>query len=90
MSVAIAMNSASNANMEGRALARRAIIIGLAGLVATAGLAFSVSMASDGIKVANSCAAQCRAKHNQCRINTKGSASCDAQLQACLSRCLGN
>jgi len=37
---------------------------------------------------ADDCAGQCRAHHNQCRIQTKGSPSCDAQLQACLQSCL--
>lgn len=37
---------------------------------------------------ANACAAACRAQHNQCRIQTKGSASCDAALQRCLQGCL--
>lgn len=37
---------------------------------------------------ANSCAASCRAAHSQCRISTKGSPSCDAQLQSCLQACL--
>jgi hypothetical protein len=36
----------------------------------------------------DSCAANCRAQHNQCRIATKGSPSCDAQLQACMQRCI--
>jgi hypothetical protein len=37
---------------------------------------------------ANACAASCRAQHNQCRIQTKGSPACDARLQACLQGCL--
>jgi len=37
---------------------------------------------------AGGCAAQCRDQHNRCRIATKGSPSCDAQLQACLQGCL--
>lgn len=36
----------------------------------------------------DSCAASCRAAHSQCRIATKGSPSCDAQLQACMQRCI--
>jgi hypothetical protein len=35
----------------------------------------------------NACAAQCYAQHNQCRMATKGSPSCDAQLTACLRGC---
>lgn len=38
---------------------------------------------------ANSCADQCRAAHNQCRIQTKGSPSCDAALTQCLRSCTG-
>lgn len=33
------------------------------------------------------CEAQCRAAHNQCRISTKNSPGCDAQLQGCLDSC---
>jgi hypothetical protein len=35
-----------------------------------------------------SCQQACRASWNQCRISTKGSASCDSQLQACMQVCL--
>lgn len=38
-------------------------------------------------RVVNACAAKCRAQHNQCRIRTKGSPSCDAQLSSCLQSC---
>ncbi len=34
------------------------------------------------------CAADCRAGHNQCRMATKNSPSCDAKLQNCLQSCL--
>jgi len=37
---------------------------------------------------ANSCQQSCRAQWNQCRIATKGSSSCDAQLQACMQACI--
>jgi hypothetical protein len=36
---------------------------------------------------ADNCVSQCRNAHNQCRIATKGSPSCDAHLQACLDSC---
>ena len=36
---------------------------------------------------ADQCVQQCRNAHNQCRIATKGSASCDGQLQACIDSC---
>jgi hypothetical protein len=64
------------------------IIIMLALLVASAAGAGLVSMSSNEA-VANSCAASCHAGHNQCRIATKGSPSCDAQLTACLRGCAG-
>jgi hypothetical protein len=35
-----------------------------------------------------SCASLCRQRHNQCRIATRGSARCDAELQRCLKGCL--
>lgn len=37
---------------------------------------------------ASSCTQKCRRQHNQCRIKTKGSSLCDAQLRRCLRRCL--
>jgi hypothetical protein len=36
----------------------------------------------------NACVAVCKSSHNQCRIATKGNASCDAQLQSCLQACI--
>ena len=36
---------------------------------------------------ADQCVQQCRNAHNQCRISTKGSPSCDSQLQACVDSC---
>jgi hypothetical protein len=35
-----------------------------------------------------SCASLCRQRHNQCRISTRGSPRCDAELQRCLKGCL--
>jgi hypothetical protein len=34
------------------------------------------------------CASECQTQHNQCRVQTKGSSSCDAQRQRCLEVCL--
>jgi hypothetical protein len=51
----------------------------------TAGLTASISPAA---AQGNACVAVCKSTHNQCRIATKGSASCDAQLQSCLQACL--
>jgi hypothetical protein len=36
------------------------------------------------------CTEACRAQYNQCRIATKGSASCDAQFAACMQRCISS
>ncbi|MBK9079144.1 MAG: hypothetical protein WBP38_02840 [Hyphomicrobium sp.] len=37
----------------------------------------------------DTCVAQCRAAHNQCRMAAKSisAPNCDAQLQACIERC---
>jgi len=67
---------------------RRAIILGILGLVVSAGLVAADVLKKDSFDVANSCAAGCRAQHNQCRIATKGSPACDAQLNQCLRSCL--
>ena len=58
---------------------------GLAGLAL-----FGLFTFGDGriqIAQADQCVQQCRGAHNQCRISTKGSPSCDAQLQSCLDSC---
>jgi hypothetical protein len=36
----------------------------------------------------NSCANACQAEHDRCRVQRKGSPSCDAERQACLQKCL--
>jgi hypothetical protein len=43
-----------------------------------------------GIAVAQtaSCASECQAQHDRCRVQTKGSPSCDAERQRCLEICL--
>lgn len=50
----------------------------------------AVLMATVAVPVAfaNSCQQSCRAQWNQCRIATKGSSNCDAQLQACMQACI--
>jgi hypothetical protein len=63
-----------------------AIKLALAGLAIAAGVL--LTMNGSQVAEANSCVASCRAAHSQCRIATKGSPSCDAQLQSCLSGCL--
>jgi len=68
-------------------LRRFTVLALLATVLAGAGL----PPAPQSVQVAqDSCAASCRAQHNQCRIATKGSPSCDAQLQACMQRCIPN
>lgn len=57
-------------------------------LLTLAALAAVVIAASDRPGQANSCQQSCRAAWNQCRIATKGSASCDAQLQSCMQACI--
>ena len=37
-----------------------------------------------------SCASACQARHDQCRVATKGSQSCDVERQRCLQACLNN
>lgn len=37
-----------------------------------------------------SCASLCSQRHNQCRISTRGSPRCDAELQRCLKGCLAS
>ena len=48
---------------------------------------FAVGGATVQLANADQCVSQCRNAHNQCRISTKGSPSCDAQLQSCLDSC---
>ena len=64
----------------------------LDGIAAIAGAtALGASMLDGGRSCANadsSCVSSCRAAHSDCRLRTKGSASCDGQLQACLQSCL--
>jgi hypothetical protein len=37
---------------------------------------------------ADGCADACRAKHNECRVQTKGSPQCDTQVNACVQQCI--
>ena len=37
---------------------------------------------------ADACTDACRAKHNDCRVQTKGSPQCDAQVNACVQQCV--
>jgi hypothetical protein len=65
-------------------LALRRTILAVAALIAV--LAGGATLAAEAL--ASACAAGCRAQHNQCRISTKGSSSCDARLQQCLQSCM--
>jgi hypothetical protein len=67
----------------------------LGGLIATGLIATEMSIAptpaaAQGVILVqgNACVSSCNTSHTQCRIATKGSASCDAQLQACLRACI--
>lgn len=48
---------------------------------------FTVGGTAIDMAQADQCVQQCRAAHNQCRIDTKGSPTCDGQLQACMDGC---
>lgn len=64
-----------------RGQAVKALFTALLLVPAAAGVTGSSVLADD-------CAGQCRAHHNQCRLATKGAPSCDMELQSCLQRCL--
>ncbi len=51
------------------------------------GLLLATGLVASGDATANQCASACYAAHNQCRIASKGSPSCDAQLSRCLASC---
>ena len=65
---------------------RRLVFALVSAVVAAATLALSAFVLR-GDATANQCANACYAAHNQCRVATKGSPSCDSQLSACLARC---
>jgi hypothetical protein len=72
---------------------RKKSILMLAGLGCMAVLsAIAVTFTDASMSCAtaqgNACASACRAAHNECRIATKGSSSCDAQFAACMQGCL--
>lgn len=64
----------------------------LIGLLFTAlvigGTALSFTYLSVNQAEASACAQACYNRHAQCRIATKGSPRCDAQLRQCLKGCL--
>lgn len=60
------------------------------GLIATALVTPVVTTCEAGQLLAQSgaCQVSCRQQHSQCRIATKGAASCDAELHSCLQGCI--
>ena len=51
----------------------------------------SAPQSRPGVVVAESattCAGECQGQHDRCRVQTKGSPSCDAERQRCLEICL--
>lgn len=67
----------------------RANILWPAGALAAVFVAVLTTMpCAVGVAWANSCVSGCHAAHSQCRIATKGSSSCDAQLRGCLQGCI--
>jgi F0F1-type ATP synthase membrane subunit c/vacuolar-type H+-ATPase subunit K len=68
----------------------RWMVVSAAALVALGAAAFATltATATPAIAQGNACVAACNAAHNQCRIATKGSSSCEAQLQVCLRACI--
>jgi hypothetical protein len=66
------------------------MLAGVSCIAALTGIAVAFTDASTSCAKAegNACVAACRAAHNECRIATKGSSSCDAQFQACIQGCV--
>lgn len=48
---------------------------------------FTVTEPNVELAQSDQCVQACRNAHNQCRISTKGSPSCDGQLQSCIDSC---
>jgi hypothetical protein len=57
-------------------------------VVATAVVSSTAVVVQPAFAQGSACVSACKADHNQCRVASKGSASCDAQLQSCLQSCL--
>lgn len=56
--------------------------------VAAAMLAAGIGFIGSGPARAD-CASSCRSAYNQCRIQTKGSPSCEGQFTRCMQGCRG-
>jgi hypothetical protein len=64
------------------------VAIGLAVAFGVTTFATLTATATPAVAQGNACVSSCNAAHSQCRIVTKGSSSCDAQLQVCLRACI--
>ena len=55
-------------------------------------LLFAVMIASTVrlAHAADQCTTACRDRHNQCRVSTRGAASCDVALQQCVQSCVAS
>ena len=67
--------------MSARAPKRWANLLGGMALLAGVALLGAQPVAADD------CGASCRNSYNQCRIATKGSASCESQFTSCMQHC---
>ena len=65
-------------------------IMVIAALALAAALTGSAVDSTCALAQSSSCRSTCLAQYNQCRISTKGSPSCDAQLQSCLQSCIAS
>ncbi len=83
---ATVLSNLGRAGQHGKAGAAAVLASGMAALVFGAATLTPVAPAS---AQANACAAACYGQHNQCRMSTKGSPSCDAALTQCLRSCAG-
>ncbi len=52
--------------------------------------AFPAVTAPTQVAQNGSCAGTCQANHDRCRVQTKGSPSCDAERQRCLQQCIAS
>jgi hypothetical protein len=66
--------------MSARAPKRWATLLAVVALLAGAALLGAQPVAAD-------CGGGCRNAYNQCRIATKGSASCESQFTSCMQQC---
>lgn len=60
----------------------------LASALAVAAMLIAIGVGSSDRVVAGSCGAGCKSAYNQCRISTKGSASCEIAFTRCMQSCI--